>query len=69
MKTEIKIESGVPMPTGKSWSRFAAMQVGDSFVGTRREYGAAYNWGRHQEPRRRFRRKSIDGVMRIWRVE
>lgn len=74
MKKAIVIEKGIPIPPAyrgrkRGNSRYAVLEAGDSFQGSKNEYNAARMWGRNQEPVRKFAVRVTDGVVRIWRVK
>ena len=74
--TKLIIEKNIQIPEAKGGrvfrSKFSDMEVGDSVFalgkeGRRLSTGAS-NWGRAQNPPRKFTQRKIDGGIRVWRI-
>ena len=72
-----KIEKKVPLPKHSGQGRHAteatmtagAMEIGDSVVVPNRQVASCIgNWGKRQQPERRFTMRNTDKKFRVWRV-
>ena len=74
--TKLIIEKNIQIPEvtrrGGFRSKFADMEVGDSVFALGKDSRSlapqASNWGRTQNPPRKFTQRQIDGGIRVWRI-
>jgi len=72
MKQQIKIDKGIPIPDGRHNGTvypFDGMNVGDSFVVSKRKQAWLSSWWRRYFPKKFISRTVSEKEVRVWRIE